>query len=43
MGENTLVGLVSWGMHPYGENLFPDVYTRITSYLDWIDKNMSDD
>lgn len=42
MDKNTLVGLVSWGMHPCGNGYYPDVYTRITSYLDWIEQNMID-
>ncbi|XP_026462411.1 chymotrypsin-1-like [Ctenocephalides felis] len=41
-GNNTLVGLVSWGMQPCGSGYFPDVYTRITSFLDWINTTMSE-
>lgn len=34
-----LVGITSWGVVPcFFEG--PDVFTRVTSYLDWIDKHM---
>lgn len=35
--DNTLVGLVTWGV-PCAEG-FPDVYTRVHSFLDWISYN----
>lgn len=35
--RNTLVGLVSWGI-PCGSG-YPDVYTRVYSFLDWINAN----
>lgn len=35
--NNTLVGLVSWGVPcAYG---YPDVYTKVYSFLDWINAN----
>jgi len=35
-GRDTKVGIVSFG-HPSGcENGYPAVFTRVTSYLDWI-------
>lgn len=35
--NNVLVGLVSWGV-PCGRG-YPDVYTRVYSFLDWINAN----
>lgn len=35
--NNTLVGLVSWGT-PCGRG-YPDVYTKVYSFLDWINAN----
>lgn len=35
--SNTLVGLVSWGI-PCGRG-YPDVYTSVYSFLDWINAN----
>ena len=38
-GNYTEVGIVSFG-HPSGcENGYPAVFTRVTSYLDWIQTN----
>lgn len=34
---NTTVGIVSWG-EPCGVG-YPDVFTRVSSYVDWIQKN----
>ncbi|XP_025161415.1 transmembrane protease serine 9 [Harpegnathos saltator] len=33
------IGIVSWGIYPCGANLMPSVYTRVSSYTDWINKN----
>lgn len=35
-GKPTLVGLTSFGIKFGCEVNWPNVYTRITSYLDWI-------
>ncbi|XP_026475239.1 LOW QUALITY PROTEIN: complement factor D-like [Ctenocephalides felis] len=43
IGKNTVVGLVSWGKHPCGNGNFPDVYTRVSAFLDWIEKNIYKD
>uniref|UniRef100_A0A336LL72 CSON013639 protein n=1 Tax=Culicoides sonorensis TaxID=179676 RepID=A0A336LL72_CULSO len=36
----TLVGVVSWGRIPCGARDRPGVFTRVSSYIDWIQKNM---
>ncbi|XP_032683471.1 transmembrane protease serine 9-like [Odontomachus brunneus] len=33
------IGIVSWGVYPCGVDLMPSVYTRTSSYIDWINKN----
>lgn len=35
--QNILVGIVSWG-HPCAKG-YPDVFTRVSSYVDWILEN----
>lgn len=37
--KNTLVGIVSWG-YPCAYDYMPDMYTRVDSYLDWINGTM---
>lgn len=37
----TLLGLVSFGPRTCGVSNFPGVYTRITSYIDWIMNNIT--
>lgn len=36
----TLLGLVSFGPRTCGVSNFPGVYTKVTSYIDWIIDNM---
>lgn len=31
------LGIVSWGVFPCGVNRLPSVYTRVASYIDWIE------
>ncbi|KAK1122189.1 hypothetical protein K0M31_009415 [Melipona bicolor] len=35
-GKHVQVGIVSWGMTPCGSSHMPSVYTRVSSYIDWI-------
>lgn len=37
-----LTGIVSFGQKKCGTEGFPAVYTNVTNYLDWIEKNTSD-
>lgn len=39
-GSNTLIGATSFGIAFGCERGWPGVFTRITSYLDWIQKTM---
>lgn len=38
-GKWTQVGIVSWGIG-CGKGQFPGVYTRVTSFMNWITKNL---
>lgn len=40
--EPVIVGIVSWGMYPCGSVGAPSVYTRVSSFVDWINKKMSE-
>ncbi|KAF4518665.1 hypothetical protein B566_EDAN002699 [Ephemera danica] len=35
------VGIVSWSMKPCTMNLYPDVYTEVAFYVDWINSHVS--
>lgn len=35
-GKPVLYGMISWGLGCAAENT-PGVYTKVTSYVDWID------
>ncbi|XP_076167242.1 trypsin-1-like [Ptiloglossa arizonensis] len=39
-GHAVQVGIVSWGMMPCGSSHMPSVYTRVASYIDWINTHM---
>lgn len=39
-GKPTLVGLTSFGVGLGCEVSWPNVFTRITSYLDWIESSI---
>jgi secreted trypsin-like serine protease len=34
--DNIQVGIVSWGYIMCGNPTFPDIFTRVTSYTQWI-------
>lgn len=36
-----LIGIVSWGYIPCGLANYPSVYTRVSSYIDWVSKIQS--
>ncbi|XP_076377357.1 trypsin-1 [Megalopta genalis] len=38
--EAVQVGIVSWGMMPCGVSHMPSVYTRVASYVSWINEHM---
>lgn len=38
-GKWKQVGIVSWGIG-CGKGQFPGVYTRMTSYMTWLNKNL---
>ncbi|RZC40994.1 Trypsin domain containing protein, partial [Asbolus verrucosus] len=38
--NGTLVGIVSYGVQPCA-NGYPDVYTRVSYYIDWINENVA--
>lgn len=35
-GKKEVIGIVSWGIGPCGTRGAPAVYTRVSSYADWI-------
>lgn len=38
--NNTVVGITSW-VRPCGRG-YPDVYTRVSSFVDWIEEHIND-
>jgi len=38
-GDLILHGIVSWGMKPCAQEQYPNVYTRVSYYRDWIEEN----
>ncbi|XP_066587682.1 transmembrane protease serine 9-like [Prorops nasuta] len=41
-GEVELVGIVSWGIEPCGTKGAPSIFTKVSSYIDWIQKTIAD-
>ncbi|CAD7079088.1 unnamed protein product [Hermetia illucens] len=39
-GNLEIIGVVSWGYIPCGSVDAPSVYTRVSAYVDWINKNI---
>lgn len=39
-GNNTLVGVVSWGFYPCGGARSPSIYANVAAYMDWIKSSM---
>ena len=39
--EYELIGIVSWGVAPCGEDSLPSVYTRVSAYNEWINSTIS--
>ncbi|XP_062610923.1 transmembrane protease serine 9-like [Saccostrea cucullata] len=42
-GKYYITGVVSWGSEDCKQKGYPSVFTRVTSYLDWINKHVSRD
>ncbi|RZB38828.1 Trypsin domain containing protein [Asbolus verrucosus] len=40
--ENTLIGIVSWGMTPCGSEGAPSVYTKVSNFIDFIIEHVAD-
>lgn len=40
VSNDTLIGLVSWSIGC--ARGYPDVYTKVYAYLDWINQNMNE-
>ncbi|KAJ8668204.1 hypothetical protein QAD02_009867 [Eretmocerus hayati] len=40
-GKSEVIGIVSWGIIPCGSLGAPSVYTGVSSYIDWIEKTIS--
>ncbi|XP_065356976.1 trypsin-1-like [Calliphora vicina] len=38
-GENVLIGIVSWGKIPCGQDNSPSVYVQVSSFISWITAN----
>lgn len=39
--ERKLIGIASFASSQGCEKDFPEVYTRVSSFTDWVDKNMA--
>lgn len=40
-GKYYITGVVSWGSEDCKQKGYPSVFTRVTSYLNWINKHVS--
>ena len=40
-GKYYITGVVSWGSEDCQQKGYPSVFTRVTSYLNWINKHVS--
>lgn len=40
-GNGKIVGIVSWGLVPCGSEGAPSVYTKVSSFVDWINEHIA--
>lgn len=41
-GKAKLIGIASWGLRPCAKYAGTYVYTRVASFIDWIESNMAE-